>query len=265
MQKRHTRKPPTKRHPAKTSSSTALVKRSAAVSTIECAQPAPANLVALGQQPSVSVSFIGALKLSLAQITALRRPVAWDEIDWKPSHKDGPADLPYLSHNGYRDRLDEAFGLGGWGMAPNSLPIEKDGVVYCHFALVIEGVPRAYAWGEQRYFATTRDGREGPMTYGDVLEACQSNAIVKCGKSLGIARELWDKRYLEELKARKLGSTRARVRQEPEERRYEPPVREHNTRQRAANTETSQRMNQLPPRDSKAINYADGKQRAVPG
>ena len=162
--------------------------------------PPPTAMIApwaLSQEPTVNVAFMGKLKLTKDQISALRRKVVDAEVDWKPSRKDGPPDIPYLSHNGYRDRLDEAFGLGGWAMAPTVAPKEKDGVVYCQYALIIDGTPRFFAWGEQAYHANNKQ-----MTYGDALEGAKSNAIIRCGKELGIARDLWNRRFREALKRR---------------------------------------------------------------
>ena len=157
---------------------------------------------------------IGTLKLSEKQILALRRPVEDREIEWRPITDGGPPVIPYLSHNGYRDRLDAAFGLGGWGMLPVAMPREKEDIVYQPFALCVGGVPRVYAWGEQRYFETNREGKRSQMTYGDALEGVKSNAITRCGKELGVARELWNRTHVAELKARKAsvaadGQTRA--------------------------------------------------------
>jgi hypothetical protein len=170
----------------------------------------PVSALTLPSDPMMTAAFIGTLKLTETQILALRRPVLDAEVEWKPAVKDGPAIIPYLSHNGYRDRLDAAFGLGGWGMVPVGMPKQVgDDFIYVPYALVIDGVPRAYAWGEQQIHK---------MTYGDALEGAKSNAIVRCGKELGIARELWNRANIAGLKARKdsvvaNGRTRASDRQ----------------------------------------------------
>jgi hypothetical protein len=158
-------------------------------------QVLPASPAALVREPIMIPSFVGTLKLSAEQIAELRRPVRDDEIEWKPAVKDGPPVIPYLSHNGYRDRLDAAFGLGGWGMVPVGMPVEKDTSIFTPYALVVDGIPRVYAWGEQELHK---------MSYGDGLEGAKSNAIVRCGKELGIARELWNRSFIAELKRRTL-------------------------------------------------------------
>ena len=101
---------------------------------------------ALLSDPVMTASFVGTLHLAEPQILALRRPVEDREVEWRPAVKDGPPVIPYLAHNGYRDRLDAAFGLGGWGMIPVGMPKEKDGVVYTPYALVID-VSRAFMRG----------------------------------------------------------------------------------------------------------------------
>lgn len=159
----------------------------------------------LPSEPVMVANFVGTLTLTKKQIDALRRPVGWSEIEWKAAVKDGPPVIPYMSHNGYRDRLDAAFGLGGWGMVPVGQPKANGDFVYVPFAMVIGGVPRLYAWGEQQIHR---------MTYGDALEGCKSNAILRCGKELGIARELWNRAHIETLLKRKQtspadGKTRA--------------------------------------------------------
>jgi hypothetical protein len=156
---------------------------------------------ALSSDPIITAAFIGTLTLTEAQISALRRPVADAEVEWKPAEKDGPPVIPYLSHNGYRDRLDAAFGLGGWGMVPTGQPKEVGQAVFVPYALVIGGLPRVYAWGEQQIHK---------MTYGDALEGAKSNAIVRCGKELGIGRELWNRGYITGLKQRLANAQAAR-------------------------------------------------------
>lgn len=153
------------------------------------------SLSPLAADPLMPATFVGTLTLSVDQIAVLRRPVDDAELEWRAAVQNGPPVIPYLSHNGYRDRLDAAFGLGGWGMVPVGAP-KQEGTdfIYVPYALVIGGVPRVYTWGEQQKFK---------MTYGDALEGCKSNAITRCGKELGIARELWDKRHVETLLKRK--------------------------------------------------------------
>lgn len=156
---------------------------------------APTGPTTLGSDPLMVATFVGTLTLTDEQIKTLRRPIADAELEWRAAVQNGPAIIPYLSHNGYRDRLDAAFGLGGWGMVPVGQPKQQgEDFIYVPYALCIGGVPRIYTWGEQQ---------KHKMTYGDALEGAKSNAITRCGKELGIARELWDRRHVAELLHRK--------------------------------------------------------------
>jgi hypothetical protein len=177
----------------------ALARKALALAPLPNFLPLPGSggPTALTSDPLITAAFIGTLQLTEGQIAALRRPVADSEIEWKPAEKDGPPVIPYLSHNGYRDRLDAAFGLGGWGMVPVGMPKEKDGAIFAPYALCIGGVPRVYAWGEQQLHK---------MSYGDGIEGAKSNAITRCGKELGIGRELWNRMYIAALKTRRHAS-----------------------------------------------------------
>ena len=185
-----------KKKPAKAKPSTALAVRKPIRAVVRqyprqmvpIGEVATAAMMSLPDAPIMSLQHVGTLKLVEDQVKALRKPLAAEEIEWKPAVKDGPPIIPYVAHNAARDRLDVAFGLGGWGMVPVGMPKEKDDVVYVPYAMVIDGVPRFYAWGEQQYHENNKQ-----MTYGDALEGAKSNAIMRCGKELGIGRELWSK------------------------------------------------------------------------
>src|SRR5688572_20218512 len=82
---------------------TALARRPAPAMTFV---PQDTISQALTNDPLMPTTFVGTLKLEPKQIDALRRPVLDSEIEWRSGKKDGPEDIPYLSHNGYRDRLD---------------------------------------------------------------------------------------------------------------------------------------------------------------
>jgi hypothetical protein len=177
------------------------------------AQPAATLTV----EPLYATGFVGTLKLKAEQIAALRRPVEDLELEWRPVVDGGPAIIPYLGHNGYRDRLDAAFGLGAWGMAQVGKEQQHGKTMVAPFALIIDGLPRYHATGECRW---DPDKERQQMSYGDALEGCKSNAIVRCGKDLGIARELWSKSHVADLQAKRGGP----VNGTSEPRREPPPV-----------------------------------------
>lgn len=107
----------------------------------------------------------------------------------------------YLPEIKYRRALNQAFGPGGWGLAPRSETNVGPKVVSREYALVCLGrsavfvlfyesctITRArrlvaVARGQQEYF--------DPSGVPNATEACKSNALMRCCKDLGIASELW--------------------------------------------------------------------------
>ena len=140
---------------------------------------------------------------------ALLAPLEPDEIEVKP---DGILYLPEIK---YRRILNQAFGPGGWGLAPRGETIVTAKAVTREYALVALGryavmshcsrsvlknatnhiVYRlvSVARGEQDYFSP-----EGITT---AVEGCKSTALRRCCKDLGVASELWDPRFIRKFMA----------------------------------------------------------------
>ena len=141
---------------------------------------------------------------------ALLAPIEPDDIEVKP---DGIIYLPEIK---YRRILNEAFGPGGWGLAPRGETIVTAKAVTREYALVVLGryICNAIsnfvteylsftdnllfrlvsiARGEQDYFSP-----EGIPT---AVEGCKSTALRRCCKDLGIASELWDPKYIRKFMA----------------------------------------------------------------
>ncbi|KAH8084050.1 mitochondrial genome maintenance protein [Filobasidium floriforme] len=116
----------------------------------------------------------------------LLRPLAPTDIEIKP---DG---LIYLPEIKYRRTLNEAFGPGGWGMAPRGETTVGPRIVSREWGLVCLGRLVAIARGEQEYF--------DPSGVPTATEACKSNALMRCCKDLGIASELWDPSFIKQFK-----------------------------------------------------------------
>ncbi|KAI0014875.1 mitochondrial genome maintenance MGM101 [Xylariomycetidae sp. FL0641] len=112
----------------------------------------------------------------------LLAPLHPDDIEVKP---DGIIYLPEIK---YRRILNQAFGPGGWGLAPRGNLIVSERMVARDYALVVHGRFVAQARGEQQYFS-----EDGVST---AAEGCKSNALMRCCKDLGIASELWDPRFI---------------------------------------------------------------------
>lgn len=123
------------------------------------------------------------------QKQALLEPVTYDEVEVKPDS----FGAVYLSHAGYRRRLNDAFGPRGWAMRRLSDVQQQDGLMYQEWALYAEGQFCASATGEH-------DASDGGMSFGDSLEAIKSDALKRCCKDLGMALDLWNKAWVEKFR-----------------------------------------------------------------
>ena len=132
----------------------------------------------------------------------LLAPIEPDDIEVKP---DGIIYLPEIK---YRRILNQAFGPGGWGLAPRGETIVTAKAVTREYALIALGRYTlnatffsvrsstegffyrlvSVARGEQDYFSP-----EGIPT---AVEGCKSTALRRCCKDLGVASELWDPRFI---------------------------------------------------------------------
>ena len=102
----------------------------------------------------------------------------------------------FVSHPHYRDRLDRAFGVGGWALVPLAAP-KRDG-------------ERVMWWGflkaRGRYIDSAMGGcsfvpSNMEMNYDDAIEGAKSDCLARCCKSLPMFRECWDKEYADAWKA----------------------------------------------------------------
>lgn len=125
-----------------------------------------------------------------------------------------PDGIVYLPAHGYRRRLFEAFGAGGWALAPRG-PVRKipDGgadLVVWPGALVVNGRFIAEAHGECKYWPPRADkqDREGSMSYADAIEGAKTNCLERCCKDImpGILclwdpgwREAWIAKYAQQV------------------------------------------------------------------
>ncbi|RVD85373.1 uncharacterized protein DFL_003697 [Arthrobotrys flagrans] len=140
-----------------------------------------------------SRSFSGLSQEPFAKEVAdvLLQPLDPSEVEIKP---DGIIYLPEIK---YRRILNRAFGPGGWGLAPRgetqiSEKPNGGGMVTREYALVCHGRLVSVARGEQDYF--------DEFGIPTAMEACKSNAMMRCCKDLGVASELWDPRFIKKWK-----------------------------------------------------------------
>lgn len=120
-------------------------------------------------------------------VKVLNEPVRTDDIEIKP---DGNA---YLPESKYRKTLDRAFGVGGWALIPRSPHSIQGTVLSREYALLCHGRFVSQARGH----ATVMSGSASFLSSSAAAsESLRSNALMRCCKDLGIARELWDGNFV---------------------------------------------------------------------
>jgi len=133
----------------------------------------------------------GTLSISKDQQKILTSPPTVDEIQ-----EDKARGLFYMSHATIRQRLNEAFGIGGWALVPVNKPLFERGLILTAWDLYVQGVFVSRATGEMRWLENNPQ-----MTKGDALEGSKSNALTRCCKDLGIGIQLWDKNFIGQLRS----------------------------------------------------------------
>lgn len=129
---------------------------------------------------------MGTVKLSVAERKIISRPVSRPDVRVLPD-----SGLAYLPHLYYTRWLNEAFGPTGWGIAPAGKAMKQENLIIVPHILYIRGVAVAWAYGAAEYFEKNKR-----QTYDDVLESTVAYSLRRCCKRLGMALELWDKRWL---------------------------------------------------------------------
>lgn len=101
-----------------------------------------------------------------------------------------PTGVIYVGHNFYRDRLDKAFGVGGWVHVPLA-PIKREGNEVAYYGMLkAHGQYIGDAVGSMEW----KQGNS-EMTYSDCIEGAKSESLKRCCKMLPMFRELWDPNY----------------------------------------------------------------------
>lgn len=117
-------------------------------------------------------------------------PIDANEIKVRP---DGQV---YLEWAWYAERMDAAFGQGQWSLSPapwNPRLYRENNITYREYVLWIRGQFAANAVGHHEEQRKTTN-------FGDAAEATYANALVRCCKRIGMARDLWKKDKIEEFK-----------------------------------------------------------------
>ncbi|HUX54241.1 MAG TPA: hypothetical protein VMV56_07500 [Williamwhitmania sp.] len=102
-----------------------------------------------------------------------------------------PDGIVYLPQVFYRDVLNKAFGHGQWVIIQQSTKIENNRVFYIG-SLYIRGCFISQAIGEAEYFPSNPKS-----SWGTAYEGAKSDCVTRCCKDLGIAKKLWQPRFIE--------------------------------------------------------------------
>lgn len=134
------------------------------------------------------------LELTEREKSILFAPIDVNDILTRPVGG-GKLEL-YLEWSWYAERLDAAFGPGDWAITPASwnprISVMGNKVVG-EYILWIRGRYARRAFGVHEETRANAD-------FGDAAEATEAEALKRCCKKLGIARDLWRKRKIEEFK-----------------------------------------------------------------
>lgn len=143
------------------------------------------------------------MELTEHEKEVLSRPIPVNELLLRPcrTHQNAAkAECPvcqlYLDWGYYANTLDDAFGKGAWCLspAPWSPKLYREGnITYREYVLWIRGKYVGNAVGHHEEFRTTAN-------FGDAAEATYANALTRCCKRLGIARDLWRKSKIDEFR-----------------------------------------------------------------
>lgn len=144
---------------------------------------APPVEVSIAAEPYIGV---GRAPFTKDQQAVLGAPLSDTEIHIRPD--DGNLYLPGVY---YRRRLNEAFGIGGWGLVPVSQVVDKSGgknpAVFYGARLYVLGRFVAESTGKGTWIQDN-----AKSDYGTALESAKTDALTRCCKDIGIATELWD-------------------------------------------------------------------------
>lgn len=138
----------------------------------------------------------GGVGMGTVKLTAVERKIISRKVN-RPDVRVLPdSGLAYLPHLYYTRWLNEAFGPTGWGIAPAAKAMKIENLIIVPHILYIRGVAVAWANGAAEYHEKNKR-----QTYDDVLESTVAYSLRRCCKRLGMALELWDKRWLAEFLA----------------------------------------------------------------
>lgn len=123
----------------------------------------------------------------------LATPVRDEDLEFRP-----PIGLVYMKYERYKELLDEAFGFASWHLVPRG-PLTLSGrTISRPYALMAQNQFIAEARGDYQPPGTTFPSN--PAADPTVKKELEYTALVRCCKDLGVASELWDRKYLDKFR-----------------------------------------------------------------
>lgn len=150
------------------------------------AQPIQITTIGEIRQDLISTFYQGASNLLItdSENAKLSEPV---ENEFVEIRHDG---LIYYPQVFFRDKLNETFGRGQWALIQHA--ISQVGNKLCYDgSLYIRGCFVARAIGEHEYKENNPIG-----SWASSFESAKSDCLTRCCKDLGIAKELWQPKFI---------------------------------------------------------------------
>ncbi len=126
----------------------------------------------------------GTLEFTKEQRKILFAPVVEEDVEIR---KDGLIYLPWME---YVTRLRDAFS-GKWAIVPIGKPKLQNELILQEYWLLLDGRLYGKTVGEQQYQSTN-----DTMSWGDAMEGCKSNGLMRLCKGIGISLELWKPTFI---------------------------------------------------------------------
>lgn len=101
-----------------------------------------------------------------------------------------PDGIIYLPEIKYRSILIRAFGPGGWALIPKGSHSINGEFLSREYWLICQG----------RFVSSARGFGQIRIDLSDATEAARSNALMRCCKDLGVAKDLWNPKYIRQWK-----------------------------------------------------------------
>ena len=142
------------------------------------AMSAPLDLVNEPYQGAMQVP------LTMEESQALAAPFPPEAVSIKPQ----AAAVLYIGHSQLRQRMNKVLGIGQWTLFPAwSEPRKRERMLTQFYRLYVRGAYAAECYAEAELIE-----HNDQMSWSDVMEALESNGIMRTLKKFGVGLQVWD-------------------------------------------------------------------------